>query len=195
MLIVCSSPIYGGALQELMAKYQVDQPSQILLDPTLPIATPNSHSDLALLAPRDWRELGEWIGPLHKKLHAIPWLILADPRVAGLFLPRLNTQPCRVVDPAGMPTDLAAALQARPMDHCQHLPTAFMTLLARSEPFRPSARSPRMPSMVELAISCGVSLGLSNPEIAEALQVSEATVKTHLHRAVKAVRESAGGQR
>ena len=82
----------------------------------------------------------------------IPWLILADPRMAGLFLPRLNTQPCRVVDPAGTPTDLAAAVGASPADHCLHLPTTFLTLLARSEPFRPNARSPRTDTICESAL-------------------------------------------
>ena len=102
--------------------------------------------------------------------------------MVGMFLPRLEEQACVVVDPAEAPDQLAAALHAVAADDGLHLPTQFLAWFMHRTVRRPGTRGGRMPSVVELAVSCGVSLDLTNREIGEALHLSEATVKTHLHR-------------
>jgi DNA-binding NarL/FixJ family response regulator len=126
--------------------------------------------------------LGDWIYPLQERLPLTPWLVLAALPLVGMFAPRLGAQPCLVVDPAANPGDLCTALRAADDDDWWHLPTHLLSLFARSAGFRSNSRLAYMPTVAELAISCGVSLGLGNREIADALRVSEVTVKTHLHR-------------
>jgi DNA-binding NarL/FixJ family response regulator len=180
--IVSSSPIYAGGLQKLIASSPMEWSCEIVLDPHEVMLLSGSIPDVALLAPRDWRELGDWIYALQKQLPLTPWLVLAELLAVGMFAPWLAAQSCIVVDPAGAPGDLCTALRAAASDDCFHLPTHMLSLFAHNSGSRTNGRVFRMPSVTELAISCGVSLGLGNREIADALHVSEATVKTHLHR-------------
>lgn len=182
VLIVNSSPIYARALQRLIEDKPAHGRSEILLDPItgrLPAALP---PDLALLAPRDWRELGAWISPMQKRLADMPWVVLSDLQTVGLFLLKLDAQPCVVVDPATVPDELVRRLHLAASGDCWHLPTTLLSRFMRSKTARSNAPYMRMPSLSELAVCCGVALGLSNPEIAAALHLSEAAIKTHLHR-------------
>ncbi len=180
--IISSSPIYAGGLQKLVESSLIGWYSELFLDPALLPSTPDSPTDPVLVAPGDWRELGSWISSLQKRRPETPWVVLADLRTIGLFLPRLGAQPCVVIDAAGTADDLCMALRTAASNDCGHLPTILLSRFMRSKSARPNGRSARMPSVSELAVCCGVSLGLRNPEIADALHLSEATVKTHLHR-------------
>src|SRR5207248_871493 len=101
-----------------------------------------------LLAPRDWKELGHWIGPLRKRLPAVPWLILAELRMVGMFLQELDTQPCVIVDPTATPHDLSLAVQSAASGEWMHLRSQVLSLFMRRGGLRPQARRARMPSAV-----------------------------------------------
>lgn len=182
VMIISSSPIYAHGLQKLVEASPINCCSEILLDPAPGAPLTDSRSDALLVAPWDWRELGIWISPLRKHLHETPWVVLATLPTIGLFMSILDAQPCVVLDAAGTPDDLSAALRAAVSNRCWHLPTTLLSRFMRSKVARLAGRSARTPSITELAICCGVSLGLSNSEIGDAMHVSEATVKTHLHR-------------
>jgi DNA-binding NarL/FixJ family response regulator len=182
VLILCSSPLYASGLQKLIESSPGGWYSEVFGDPMLVPLAPDSPADPVLVGPRDWQELGGWISPLRKRRSNTPWVVLTELRTVGLFLPMLDAQPCVVLDPARAPDDLWTSLRAAASNDCWHLPTTLLSGFMQSKAARPDGCSGRMPSITELAVCCGVALGLSNPEIAEALLVSEATVKTHLHR-------------
>src|SRR5687768_13334796 len=56
-----------------------------LRHPTFPPQT-----DVALIAPQSWEEMGRWLPPLQSRTTCRRWLIAADLRVIGMFLSALE---------------------------------------------------------------------------------------------------------
>jgi DNA-binding NarL/FixJ family response regulator len=140
---------------------------------------------VALIAALDWRQMADWLPRLRRHMAMSPWLLLADLRLAGMFLKLMEDQPCVVVDPNGDPASLRSGLQAAAERQCHPVADELRDRLALSLSGPPHSRPSLQFTDVELQCGCGVSLGLTNPEIGEALRVSEATVKSHRHRLMK----------
>lgn len=178
--IVSASPIFARAVQRLLEEGPRLCRSEIL--PAAEIAGPSRRgdTDLVLVAPQRWDQFTEWLPVLQEAHAGRPWLLLADLRLAGMFLADLEAQPFTLVTPDSPPEQLWKALQAVAERRFCSLRAELSARFARVAHPGPNRR-PGLPSGVELQCGCAVSLGLSNQQIADFLQRGEATVKSHLH--------------
>lgn len=182
LLIVSSSPIYARALEQMLEDEPVCWRTRLLADPEIEDPAAATFEDVVLVVPQDWEELAYWIPPLRRQYGTRPWLILAELPMVGMFLSLIEDQPCVVVDPGASTSLLRSALQAAARRRCLNLPTELRAMFVRNAGCKPSGEQYPLPSAIELQCACAVSLGLSNRQIAQALSVTEGTVKSHVHR-------------
>jgi DNA-binding NarL/FixJ family response regulator len=180
--IVCGSHIYAAALQRLLDAEPGAFLSRIITSLHQADLEGKPDPDVALIAPQGWRQMAAWLPMLRRHLRESPWLLLADQRLVGMFLSFVEPHAAAMVEPDASPDELCRALQSVADQHGSHLPTELLSLFARGLGRAPNGRRPRLPSMIEFQCACGVSLGLCNREIAEALCLCESTIKSHLHR-------------
>jgi DNA-binding NarL/FixJ family response regulator len=185
VFIVNGSPIMGRALQQLLDDAPRPCRGHVMMG-----AAPRSPSepiecDVALLAPQNWMEFSRWLPFLRAGFSEQPWLLLAPPELAGLFLPQLDGHSCALVAPNASPEELWATLQALAYDHAASLRHELLTRFSRRGTRVSGLERSRVPTAAELQCGCGVSLGLANRQIAELLNLAEATVKTHVHHLLR----------
>lgn len=185
VFVVSASPIFGSAVQRmleggpLLTRTRVARGAELAEVPTVP------DSGVVLVAPQSWEEFAEQLPALRRRLGHRPWLVLAEPRLVGIFLSVLEQQPCALVPTGSSPDDLWDALGA--LSHRRYS-CASMELLARF--MRGIARRPKLHvagrlSVIELQCACAVSLGLNNEQIARCVFLCESTVKSHLCRVTR----------
>jgi DNA-binding NarL/FixJ family response regulator len=180
VVIVSSSPVMGVALQHLLE----DRPDGLTtyrLEIDELLSTPQVFSpDLLVLAPQSWHDFALWVPHLQTRLSACPWLLFSDPRIAGLFISRLEALNCGFVPTTAPPVLLRAAIHAladQPVVSCLSL---FTRLLATATGAA-SARSGIDPLTVEeLQCGCAVSLGLSDHEVAELTGQRVTVIRRHV---------------
>jgi DNA-binding CsgD family transcriptional regulator len=193
VLIVSSSPILGRAFQELLTDHggHTRRPSPLPeadVDPASPTnpdrpLAPDfaSEPDLVLLVPQGWQELAQWLPGLFHQF-ACPWLLIAEARLVGMFLSRLEARVGAFLPPQTAIPVLWRTLQRLGEGHALSLRDALRERFARGAVLHVRRWTGQFPTLAELQCGCAVSLGLGNREIAEALFISEATVKCYVHQ-------------
>jgi DNA-binding NarL/FixJ family response regulator len=179
--IVSDRPIYARAIQTLLYTGRPAVTSYILFGPDLARPFPSGDPDVMLLMPQDWSEFATWLPCLRRRFAARPWLLLADWRLAGMFLSLLSNQPCAVVEPGATDHELGRLLErlvVRPFSSPTH---ELLARFARGSSLPRTDLLTRFPTAMELQCGCAVSFGLRDAQIAGLLQLSEATVKSHVH--------------
>jgi DNA-binding CsgD family transcriptional regulator len=180
--LVCTSPVLTLGLKQLLEQGPFTCTVRALAcvpsDPLYPATDPA----VVLLAPFDWQEFARWLPSTQACLGRHSWLLLMDPRIAGMFLAPLERYSCALVPPTSSPDYLWSALWD--LAHAQQacLWTELLGCFVKGLADRISGSRTRLPSPAELQCGCAVSLGLCNRQIAEILHLRETTVKSHLHR-------------
>lgn len=177
LLIVSNSPILGRGLRHLLDRWPTLFRSRMVIEQVESPTPP----DALLVAPQSWEEMAFWLPTLRKRYAFCPWLLLADVRVAGMFLSLIQPQPCLLVGLEAAPESLEQAADSLASRRGFCLSSELCARFARGADLESVGRWRPSPSARELQCGCAVSLGLCNRRIAEVLHVSEATVKTHLH--------------
>jgi DNA-binding NarL/FixJ family response regulator len=181
MLIVSDSPIFARAVQQLLDQWPGVCRSRVRGGTETAAERGRSSPDGLLLAPRTWEELAYWLPTLRREYRACPWLLLTEPRLAGMFLSALQAHSCTLVAPDASLESLQDALRALAARRGACLSAELQARFARGAGMEAALRWARSPSLMELQCACAVSLGLSNRRIAEVLHMGEATVKSHVH--------------
>jgi DNA-binding NarL/FixJ family response regulator len=181
VFIVSGSPIMARALQQLLHESPLPHPCEIVMGADLWKRAGQAHPDVMLLAPQNWEELSHWLPSLRHSFTRAPWLLLAEPRLVGMFLPQLEGQPCAFVAPTASLEALWSALQGLIEEQRPSLRHELLAHFSRRGTPRDSVGRLRLPTSAELQCGCAVSLGLGNRQIAELLHLAEATVKSHVH--------------
>jgi DNA-binding NarL/FixJ family response regulator len=185
IIVINDSPLYGQALDLLLASGPRDCHRQLLRSVDLERGSGVAGADVVLLAPRDWQELAALLPVVSRRLPRCPWLLLAEPRLAGMFLDRLCSPACALVIPSASPEALWRDLLALAGGATPYLPAELFSRFIRGLPApsgRADNRPPALPSSTEIQCACAVSLGLSNRQIAALLHFQECSVKTYLYR-------------
>jgi DNA-binding NarL/FixJ family response regulator len=193
--ILSAGPILSAALQSFLERMVPGICCRIVtseasaasddaspLSPRLPDDTPfGPGQGVVLFTAGAWEEMVWGLGRLSAQFPDAPWLLLADPRVAGTFLSLLHCRPCALVPPSASPEILPDALFALAHGHTLPLSFEMTARFARGAAVATGGRPIRLPTQAELQCGCAVSLGLPNRQIADLLCLGEATVKTHIH--------------
>lgn len=179
VLIVSDSPIIGLGLKRLLDPWPAadDRRLTTALAPAEE-CTARDPGGL-LIALQTWEQMASRLPGLSRQYPRCPWLLLADPRVAGMFLSHLRGRACTLVPLDASAESLRHALYAVAGGRRSCLAADLLARFARG--VRPEARRGQHPSMMEIQCGCAVSMGLSNRRIAEVLYLGEPTVKSHLH--------------
>jgi DNA-binding NarL/FixJ family response regulator len=181
VFVVSASPIYASALRQLLESG--GRHVRCLMPGDAPRAAPEPHRtpDVLVIAPQSWQEMASWLPSLRRAFPRHPWLLLAEPRLVGMFLSGLETQPCALVPVETSPDSLQGALGALSRGYASHVGAELVACFARGivSPLRGCRPNP--PSPMELQCACAVSMGLSNRQIADLFHLGEATIKTHVH--------------
>jgi DNA-binding NarL/FixJ family response regulator len=182
--IVSASPIYAAALQELLEPDPEVCCTRILHHADLEDEAALSDTDVVLVAPHTWEELAGELPLLRRRFTARPWLLLADLRLVGMFLPLLERHRCVLLPASASVDDLREALHDLAGHRCTCLSAELRARLARGMAGRANGRL-QLPSEGEMQCACAVSLGLSNGQITETLYLPPNTVKSHLYRLMR----------
>jgi Bacterial regulatory proteins, luxR family len=183
VLLISSCPILASSLQRCLSDPAsgIRFRSQTLLDiqglEHLVDVNPNG----LLIAPQSWEEMHRWLPPLQRRFLPRLWVTFAPPRIAGLFITGLEPVLCTVVGSGASPTDLTAALHALTNGTAICPPATLLTHFAQGMAEVPGGRTFLSPTRREFECGCGVSLGLSNRQIAEVLSIDVETIRKHIH--------------
>src|SRR4051812_19419853 len=93
LLIVSSSPLVAGAIESALADSPNPHRPERWADLASLCRLDMPQPEILLLAPRTWREFDRVLSEFPPSLTGCPWLVMADLRLAGLFLSRLKHQP------------------------------------------------------------------------------------------------------
>jgi DNA-binding NarL/FixJ family response regulator len=185
LVVVSSSPIFAAAMQQLLEGGTDSKGSPAV--PATEWVGPAGFDDpdALVVVPQDWGEFARWLPGLRSRFPRHPWLLLADPRLVGMFLSFFEAQPCVPVASTASSDELEAALVAVVQRRFPNLPAELCARFSRGAIGPKVGRPSRPPSATELQCGCAVSLGLRNREIAEVLHLSEGTVKSHVHHLLR----------
>jgi DNA-binding NarL/FixJ family response regulator len=151
------------------------------LEVTIVCSSPIIARGLQLLLARQGEAGKSQLPGLFHSFHC-PWLLLAEARLAGVFFSRLEMRSSMFLSPDVDVSILWHTIGALGSGQRPSLRHELMARFAQGTNPRLTGWSRRLPTAAELQCGCAVSLGLSNREIAEALSLTEATVKSHVHR-------------
>lgn len=146
-------------------------------------------TDLAVIMPDSWQQLSGWLPGLEKAFVSCPWLIIADLRIAGLFITSLQMHACTLLSPHASMEEIEGSIAQLTSGSAM---LAFPQLLSQfvSNAFPSSSRRMALPTIREFEIGCAISLGLSNQQMAQTLHVEKATIRSHLHHLFQKLRLS-----
>lgn len=182
--IICSSPILTRGLHQVLAGYasasQGEWPP--LHEQGGSALAPKP--DLVLVVPQGWQELAAWL-PERFDQFRCPWLLLAEPRLVGMFLPWLEARSGTFLPPQTPLSIIDRTLRALANGHRPSLRDNLLGRFAKGASLHVSGWTGRSPTHAELPCGCAVAHGLGNREIAQTLCLSEATVKSHLHQLLR----------
>jgi DNA-binding NarL/FixJ family response regulator len=179
VVVVSASPILSSALRRLVENELQDVRCRTLCDPETP-AVDGAAPDILLFAPQSWEEAAAWLARLRRRYAACPWLMLAEPRLAGMFLSHLESHLCALVPSSATTETLRHALLGQGHRCASRITEELQARFAYGTAL--TAARWRLPTPMELQCGCAVSLGLTNRQITGLLHVGEATVKSHVHR-------------
>ncbi len=182
VLAVTAVPTTAWAVQQLLAGEPLVDDFRVIIDTRFMEHLMDFHASVLVVAPQNWEEMSYWLPDLHKQFRGSLWLVLAELRIAGMFAFSLMADLCTIVDSSSSREELRDAFLAL-IDRVALVPpvallSRFTYGLAIHQHGRPSV--PLTPR--ELQCGCAVSLGLSNRQIAQALSLSEETIKKHVHQ-------------
>lgn len=180
--VVTSAPslasIVQAVLEEQAAAFELQQ--HIVAGVGLPQVGRAHSADVLVLAPQTWEEMSRWLPPLKQLAKSCSWLVFTQLRVAGMFTSELPADRCTIVGTGSsleeIQEDFRSLIRGDPLCPPAALQTRFaqgLATLSLKRAYRPL--TPR-----EFECGCAVSLQLSNPVIAQALHISNETVKRHV---------------
>lgn len=179
VVVVSASPILSAALRQLVESELQNVCCHTLCDPEAPTCAEGAAPDVVLFAPQSWEEAAAWFVRLRRRFPTCPWLVLSEPRLAGMFLSHLQEHPCALVPASAPPETLRRALLGLEHRSNTRITEELQARFAYGTALTASCW--RLPTPMELQCGCAVSLGLSNRQIAGLLHVGETTVKSHVH--------------
>jgi DNA-binding NarL/FixJ family response regulator len=185
VLIVSGSPIIAQALQGLLLEAPVPWQSQAITDLEAREPQTTREAGILLLAPQHWEEFLSWLPGLRREFARHPWLLLAEPRLAGMFLPYLESQPCALVPLGAAPEELWSRMGGLMDARGACLRHELLARFSPGRPVRGGSGRLQMPTPAELQCGCAVSMGLGNRQIAALLHLAETTVKSHVHHLLR----------
>jgi len=71
-------------------------------DPHLAGDTPGLATEVGVVVPQSWEEMHRWRPALQREFARRRWLLLAQPRIAGLFTWLLDSRCCTILDPPAL---------------------------------------------------------------------------------------------
>lgn len=181
VLIVSGSPIIASALQGLLQEAPTPWQSRAVTNLDMPEPQTPQDASILLLAPQHWEEFRRWLPGLRREFARHPWLLLAEPRLAGMFLPYLEGQPCALVPLGASPEELWSRLEGLMDARGACLRHELLARFSPGWPAREGSGRLQIPTPAELQCGCAVAMGLGNRQIAELLHLAETTVKSHVH--------------
>jgi DNA-binding NarL/FixJ family response regulator len=180
VVIVSSSPIFATALQEWLQS-SLKRVRCCVLDPGSAVPSHTAAEEVViLLVPQDWREMILWLPEVQTRFPAHPWLLLADLRLAGMFLSFLETRLCTLVAPSALPETLSTSLQVLAEGQAVFPPARLADVFSQGLCTAEDGQD-MMLTHREVECGCAASLGVSNLQIAQALHLGVGTVKNHVH--------------
>lgn len=178
--VVSVTPIFASGVRQMLENGPDAPRCEIFIGHQL--AVPSDFSpDVVLLTSQNWEEMALLLPLLQKQFAALPWLVLAEWRLAGTFLSFLEMQRCAVVPPSSSPAELRTILRLLVKQSPPCLATSLLMLFVRGFPSLPKGYRNSLPTPRELQCGCALSLGLTNRQISYLLHVGEGTVKSHVH--------------
>jgi DNA-binding NarL/FixJ family response regulator len=182
VLVVSSSHFTAYGVQQLLAHMPDAISCQLVSGSELSAVSPvlGQELDVVLVVPQAWEDLFNWLPLLRTKFSALPWLVLANPRLAGAFFSTHETQPCTLVSPNASAEELWSAVRAVSGNRLPCPPAMLLGLYIAGAPPPPKGRQAMRPTPMELQCGCAASLRLTDRQIATVLGLGEATVKSHL---------------
>jgi DNA-binding NarL/FixJ family response regulator len=180
IVIVSSSPIFAATLQDWLQVRLDGVPCRVLDAGSAAPSFTVTESAVIVLVPLDWHEMIAWLPKLQKRFPTHPWLVLADLRLAGMFLSFLDTRRCTLVAPGALPERLHVSLQVLAEGPALFPPARLLDLF--SQGLRAVADGQHVTlTLREVQCGCAASLGANNRQIAQALHLGIGTVKNHMH--------------
>ena len=173
-----------GIITEAVKRFLEEElafPCKILAEPDISLSGKREGTDLIVVMPEEYRQLSRWLPVLQKVSPACPWLLVAEYRMAGMFVTSLQRHPCFLL--SAHPT-LEENQEAIELLIEGYAPPPFAQLQARfmSQANVSSGRNlAAFLTPKEFEVGCAVSLGLTNTQIAKALFIQKATVVSHLN--------------
>jgi DNA-binding NarL/FixJ family response regulator len=181
VLIVSSQPSIAGSLERWLEDGPQPVRCRSVPHPDAAPDFPERGPHVLVAAPRTWEEMSRWAPPLQRRFAATMWLMLADLRVAGLFLSVLQRPPlCAIVNSPAAPDDFQAAFWSLTSGDSSCKPDNLLARISTALGL-PAGRRPPPLTPRELECACALSLGLSNRQIAATFGVAQDTVKNELY--------------
>jgi len=166
-------------------------------DPHLAADAPGLATEVGVVVPQSWEEMHRWRPALQREFAGRRWLLLAQPRIAGMFLTFLPGPPlCGIVGSPATPEEFLAEFRALVEGRPRCPPARLAARINAALRAMPGKEQTPALETRELECGCAISLGLSNRQIARTLLLSEGTVRnplTNLYRKLGAARREAAG--
>src|SRR5439155_16087928 len=84
VLVVSVVPITAWAIGRILAEARVKTDCRITPDPGAELPA-GYRPEVVIVAPRNWREMARWVPVLKASFSRTPWLLYAEPCLAGLY--------------------------------------------------------------------------------------------------------------
>jgi DNA-binding NarL/FixJ family response regulator len=162
---------------------------RIVPEEALPEAAAPPGAGAIVASPREWRDLARWLSVLPRELRPLPWVLVAERQVAGLFLSAFEGRICSLVPSNAHPEALRATFRGV-LEGCPLMPLSSLLELFAAHAARLSGgRLTVRLTGRELDLGCGVSLGLTNAQIGALLHMATPSVSRAVYDLRRKVRK------